>query len=273
VSALAPTPLPRELMGTSHPRFAEVPTAAFARARAAQREGGARRRLRAVTVLRGAARDIDEAARDLGARHRKRLGRAGRRARPPSRTRRRHRTEERGHAAMSGLESPGVKKHPRPRRRRLRGRAPGADVILARERPITVSVAADPSIALDKMQTFRPTSSCSTSRCPGWTGCPFLQTVMAPRPIPVVVCSRPRRAADGGGAARRSRGRGGRDREAAPRREGLPARLRAHAPRHRHAPRPTRPRAAPGPRPVPPARTRRAAPRPRRASPATTTTR
>ena len=62
-------------------------------------------------------------------------------------------------------------------------------VILARERSITVSVAADPLIALDKMQSFRPDVIVLDLEMPGMDGLSFLQTVMARDPIPVVVCS------------------------------------------------------------------------------------
>jgi two-component system chemotaxis response regulator CheB len=62
-------------------------------------------------------------------------------------------------------------------------------VILARERSITVTVAADPLIALDKMQSFRPDVIVLDLEMPGMDGLSFLQTVMARDPIPVVVCS------------------------------------------------------------------------------------
>ena len=62
-------------------------------------------------------------------------------------------------------------------------------VILARERSITVSVAADPLIALDKMQSFRPDVIVLDLEMPGMDGLSFLQKVMAQDPIPVVVCS------------------------------------------------------------------------------------
>jgi two-component system chemotaxis response regulator CheB len=62
-------------------------------------------------------------------------------------------------------------------------------VILARERSITVSVAADPLIALDKMQSVRPDVIVLDLEMPGMDGLSFLQTVMARDPIPVVVCS------------------------------------------------------------------------------------
>jgi two-component system, chemotaxis family, protein-glutamate methylesterase/glutaminase len=62
-------------------------------------------------------------------------------------------------------------------------------VILARERSITVTVAADPLIALDKMQSFRPDVIVLDLEMPGMDGLSFLQAVMARDPIPVVVCS------------------------------------------------------------------------------------
>jgi len=62
-------------------------------------------------------------------------------------------------------------------------------VILARERSITVSVAADPLIALDKMQSFRPDVIVLDLEMPGMDGLSFLHTVMTKDPIPVVVCS------------------------------------------------------------------------------------
>ena len=53
-----------ELMGTPHRTFAEVPTAAFARARACNREAGIDA-ASVQSVLAAARQEIEEAARDL----------------------------------------------------------------------------------------------------------------------------------------------------------------------------------------------------------------
>ena len=65
-----------------------------------------------------------------------------------------------------------------------------------------------------------------------WTACPSCSRVMATDPIPVVICSGLAAPRDRGRAARDRGGRGGRDREAAARGEGLPAGLGRDAPRH-----------------------------------------
>ncbi len=61
--------------------------------------------------------------------------------------------------------------------------------ILSRERGITVSVAANPLIALDKMRGFRPHVIVLDLEMPEMDGLTFLRRVMATDPIPVVVCS------------------------------------------------------------------------------------
>jgi two-component system chemotaxis response regulator CheB len=61
--------------------------------------------------------------------------------------------------------------------------------ILSRERAITVSVAANPLIALDKMRAFRPHVIVLDLEMPEMDGLTFLRRVMATDPIPVVVCS------------------------------------------------------------------------------------
>jgi two-component system chemotaxis response regulator CheB len=61
--------------------------------------------------------------------------------------------------------------------------------ILSRDRRVTVTVAANPLIAIDKMQGFRPHVIVLDLEMPGMDGLSFLQRVMATDPIPVVVCS------------------------------------------------------------------------------------
>jgi two-component system, chemotaxis family, protein-glutamate methylesterase/glutaminase len=61
--------------------------------------------------------------------------------------------------------------------------------ILSREQAITVSVAANPLIAMDKMQGVRPHVIVLDLEMPGMDGLTFLERVMAADPIPVVVCS------------------------------------------------------------------------------------
>lgn len=61
--------------------------------------------------------------------------------------------------------------------------------ILSREPAITVSVAANPLIALDKMRSFRPHVIVLDLEMPEMDGLTFLRRVMATDPIPVVVCS------------------------------------------------------------------------------------
>ena len=86
-----------ELMGTSHPRFAEVPTAVFARVRARNREAG----IDAASVqslLAAARQEVEDAVRELGAAIGKLLGEPGSaRHRRRERRRRRHERREEGH--------------------------------------------------------------------------------------------------------------------------------------------------------------------------------
>jgi hypothetical protein len=82
-----------ELMGTSHPRFAEVPTAVFARVRARNREAG----IDAASVqslLAAARQEVEDAARELGAAIGRLLGEPGS-AHDRRRERRRRRQERR----------------------------------------------------------------------------------------------------------------------------------------------------------------------------------
>jgi len=61
--------------------------------------------------------------------------------------------------------------------------------ILVRERSVTVTVAANPLIARDKMLAHRPSVIVLDLEMPGMDGLSFLDSVMATDPIPVVVCS------------------------------------------------------------------------------------
>jgi len=61
--------------------------------------------------------------------------------------------------------------------------------ILRGERSLTVSVAPNPLIALDKMQRARPDVIVLDLEMPEMDGLSFLEKVMATDPIPVVVCS------------------------------------------------------------------------------------
>jgi two-component system, chemotaxis family, protein-glutamate methylesterase/glutaminase len=61
--------------------------------------------------------------------------------------------------------------------------------ILSRDRTTTVSVAAHPLIALEKMQRSRPDVIVLDLEMPEMDGLSFLQRVMATDPIPVVICS------------------------------------------------------------------------------------
>jgi two-component system chemotaxis response regulator CheB len=61
--------------------------------------------------------------------------------------------------------------------------------ILSRDRTTTVSVAAHPLIALEKMQRSRPHVIVLDLEMPEMDGLSFLQRVMATDPIPVVICS------------------------------------------------------------------------------------
>jgi two-component system, chemotaxis family, protein-glutamate methylesterase/glutaminase len=61
--------------------------------------------------------------------------------------------------------------------------------ILLRESRVTVAAAADPLIALDKMQRQRPDVIVLDLEMPRMDGLAFLQQVMATSPLPVVVCS------------------------------------------------------------------------------------
>src|SRR5437764_4660171 len=61
--------------------------------------------------------------------------------------------------------------------------------ILAHDNLITVSVAAHPVIALEKMQAARPAVIVLDLEMPEMDGLSFLQAVMSTDPIPVVVCS------------------------------------------------------------------------------------
>jgi two-component system chemotaxis response regulator CheB len=61
--------------------------------------------------------------------------------------------------------------------------------VLSQERDLTVSVAADPIIALEKMKLARPDVILLDLEMPRMDGLTFLRKVMAEDPIPVVVCS------------------------------------------------------------------------------------
>ncbi len=61
--------------------------------------------------------------------------------------------------------------------------------VLRKERSVTVSVAANPLIAFDKMQQARPHVIVLDLEMPEMDGLSFLQRVMETDPIPVVVCS------------------------------------------------------------------------------------
>ena len=61
--------------------------------------------------------------------------------------------------------------------------------VLAQEKDIRVSVAADPLIAMDKMKRTRPSVILLDLDMPHMTGLEFLQKIMAEDPIPVVICS------------------------------------------------------------------------------------
>jgi two-component system, chemotaxis family, protein-glutamate methylesterase/glutaminase len=61
--------------------------------------------------------------------------------------------------------------------------------ILGRARGITVQVAADPLIAMQKMRGFRPDVIVLDLEMPRMDGLSFLRKLMAEDPIPVVVCS------------------------------------------------------------------------------------
>jgi len=61
--------------------------------------------------------------------------------------------------------------------------------LLSREEDLTVAVAADPLIAIDKMKKVRPDVILLDLEMPRMHGLTFLQKVMAEEPVPVVVCS------------------------------------------------------------------------------------
>src|SRR5215470_11812911 len=61
--------------------------------------------------------------------------------------------------------------------------------ILERERSVTVTAAANPLIAREKMRARRPSVIVLDLEMPGMDGLSFLHSVMASDPIPVVVCS------------------------------------------------------------------------------------
>ena len=61
--------------------------------------------------------------------------------------------------------------------------------VLSRERGMSVTVAADPFIAMDKMRRQRPDVILLDLEMPRMDGLTFLQKIMAEDPIPVVICS------------------------------------------------------------------------------------
>jgi len=61
--------------------------------------------------------------------------------------------------------------------------------VLSREPDISVMVASDPLIALDKMQRVRPDVIVLDLELPRMTGLDFLRKLMAEDPLPVVICS------------------------------------------------------------------------------------
>ena len=61
--------------------------------------------------------------------------------------------------------------------------------VLSREADISVMVASDPLIALDKMQRVRPDVIVLDLELPRMTGLDFLRKLMAEDPLPVVICS------------------------------------------------------------------------------------
>jgi len=61
--------------------------------------------------------------------------------------------------------------------------------ILARDTNLTVEVAADPLIAMDKMKRFRPDVLVLDLEMPRMDGLTFLRKLMSETPLPVVVCS------------------------------------------------------------------------------------
>jgi len=61
--------------------------------------------------------------------------------------------------------------------------------LLSQERGVTVSVAADPIFALEKMKKARPDVIVLDLEMPRMDGITFLRRIMASDPIPVVVCS------------------------------------------------------------------------------------
>jgi two-component system chemotaxis response regulator CheB len=65
----------------------------------------------------------------------------------------------------------------------------GIAMILARERDMTVSVAADPIIAMGKMKLARPDVIILDLEMPRMDGLSFLRRLMRDHPLPVVVCS------------------------------------------------------------------------------------
>src|SRR5215470_14063154 len=63
------------------------------------------------------------------------------------------------------------------------------EAVLSHEQDITVMVAADPVIALQKMSRVRPDVIVLDIEMPRMDGLTFLRKIMAADPIPTVICS------------------------------------------------------------------------------------
>ena len=61
--------------------------------------------------------------------------------------------------------------------------------LLAQESGVTVTTAADPLIAMRKMERFRPDVMVLDIEMPRMDGLTFLRKIMAESPLPVVICS------------------------------------------------------------------------------------